>query len=315
MIRRSQRLSEAKETRLRCNGDIANNKSMKLDDSGIANHSNDAETITDNNKKKGNCKLSVKRSSAISLKDIPLKERRKMAEERNKCLIAFQDLNLMSTSGESMAVLLSQGLTSSDAEKVDSVLKKASSQTILATLNDLPATFIIPLLKEIEYRCRNRRYFDACWMQWLQCILSKHMAYLCTISTLKEDLSSLFDWISKRASRMNDLLQVNGKLSLINEQIDRRMCPQMFITQQPSISFEDDGDILSETSGETDGQIDEESIEDMEEWWNDDEFGSGGSEISSEESNRDGPEEGSDNRMDDSESGGGRTDDDEMEVD
>lgn len=37
---------------------------------------------------------------------------------------------------------------------------------------------------------------------------------------------------------MGELLQVSGKLSLINEQINRRMCPQMFISQQPSISFE-----------------------------------------------------------------------------
>lgn len=69
-------------------------------------------------------------------------------------------MDLTSTNGESLAVILNQGLTSSDAEKIDAVLLKSDMQTISATLNDLPAAQIIPLLKEIEYRCRNRRHFE-----------------------------------------------------------------------------------------------------------------------------------------------------------
>uniref|UniRef100_A0A915PIP2 Small-subunit processome Utp12 domain-containing protein n=1 Tax=Setaria digitata TaxID=48799 RepID=A0A915PIP2_9BILA len=311
MLRRSRRLSEAKET-THYNGGTIGKKKIRLDDNNMVNHSEDGKNAVNNSTKKENHEVVLSKNlSKASLKDIPLKERRKTADESrsqesskaddmdslNKNLHDFgvnekastsntcteeatMVMDLRSSDGKSLAVILSQGLTSSDAEKIDTVLLKADMQTISATLNDLPATQIVPLLKEIEYRCRSRRYFDSCWMRWLQCILSKHMSYLCTISTLKEDLSSLFSWFGKRASNMDELLQVSGKLFLINEQISRRMCPQMFVSQQPTISFEDDGD-MSETSGEINDFDEEESIESVEDWWDDQEIGSDESHLSS----------------------------------
>ncbi|VDK61651.1 unnamed protein product [Onchocerca ochengi] len=301
MLRRSRRLSEAKEA-ICYNGGAVNKKKVKLGDNDVENDK----------------VILPKKSSKASLKDLPLKERRKTVDESHHgsskmddvdCVsgnlqdfnmgekastsntyaeVATAGLDLKSTNGESLAVILSQGLTSSDAEKIDAVLLKADVQTISTTLNDLSVTQIIPLLKEIECRCRSRRHFESCWIRWLQFILSKHMAYLCTIGTLKEDLSSLFSWFGKRASNMDELLKVSGKLSLINEQITRRMCPQIFISQQPTISFEDDDDI-SETSGEmNDLDDEEESIESVEKWWDDEEVESYGSHFSSDNEDRKG---------------------------
>ncbi|OZC09428.1 hypothetical protein X798_03589 [Onchocerca flexuosa] len=319
MLRRSRRISEAKEA-IYHNGGAVNKKKVKLGDNDMVNYSKDEETVINNSMTRENHKVILsKKSSKASLKDLPLKERRKTANESHHESLKMDDvhsvtenlqedftmgekactsntyteeaatgLDLKSTNGESLAVILSQGLTSSDAEKIDAVLLKADVQMISATLNDLSVTQIIPLLKEIEYRCRNRRHFESCWIRWLQCILSKHMAYLCTIGTLKEDLSSLFSWFSKRASNMDELLKVSGKLSLINEQITRRMCPQIFISQQPTISFEDDDDI-SETSGEiNDFDDEEESIGSVEKWWDDEEVGSNGSHFSSDNEDRKG---------------------------
>ncbi|VDK85996.1 unnamed protein product [Litomosoides sigmodontis] len=309
MLRRSRRLSEAREAR-HCNGGVVNKKKIKVDDNDVRDYDEDGE-IAENHEV-----ILPKKSPKTSLKDMPLKQRRKTADESDQYNSSNMDnvdfvseslhnfgaaekastsntytekaatiMDLTAKNGESLAVILNQGLTSSDAEKIDAVLLKADVQTISATLNDLPVSQIISLLKEIEYRCRNRRHFESCWMRWLQCILSKHMAYLCTIGTLKEDLSSLLGWFSKRASNMAELLQVNGKLSLINEQISRRMCPQMFVSQQPSISFEDDGDV-SETSDEmNDLDEEEESIQSMEKWWDDEEVGSNGSHFSSDDEN------------------------------
>ncbi|VDN91377.1 unnamed protein product [Brugia pahangi] len=318
MLRRSRRLSEAKEA-TNYNGGSISKKKIKFDDNDVMTCSKDGETVVNNSSTRENHEMILsKKSSKTNLKDMPLKERRKTVDERDildhksskmedvdsvsenvqnfgvdeKASTsntyteeAITKSDMISMDGESLAVILNQGLTSSDAEKIDAVLLKADARTISATLNDLPVTQIIPLLKEIEYRCRNRRHFESCWMRWLQCIFSKHMAYLCTIGTLKEDLSSLFGWFSKRAANMDELLQVSGKLSLINEQINRRMCPQLFVSQQPSISFEDDGDI-SETSGEmNDLDDEEESVESVEKWWDDEEVGSGESHFSSDDGN------------------------------
>lgn len=60
------------------------------------------------------------------------------------------------------------------------------------------------------------------------------------MNNIKEELSTLFEWMEKRATNLDDLLALNGKLALINEQNIRRICPQNYISQQPTISFEGD---------------------------------------------------------------------------
>lgn len=58
---------------------------------------------------------------------------------------------------ESFAVLLSQGLASNDNEKIDAVLSKGDLKVVKSTLDELNANQIIPLIKAIDYRCRNRK--------------------------------------------------------------------------------------------------------------------------------------------------------------
>lgn len=176
-------------------------------------------------------------------------------------------------SGESWAVLLTQGLTSGDHKMIDSVLSNGDLKAITSTLNDLNVNQVMPLLKAIDERCRNRRRFSASWLRWLHCILSRHMGYLCSISNIRDDLSSLFEWMEKRTANMGELLAVNGKLALINEQNHRRLHPQKCILQPPAMTFEDDGDASSESSGDISPMGDSDEDDDgEEEWWEDEEL-------------------------------------------
>uniref|UniRef100_A0A0N5AS13 Utp12 domain-containing protein n=1 Tax=Syphacia muris TaxID=451379 RepID=A0A0N5AS13_9BILA len=199
----------------------------------------------------------------------------------DKASTSERDLNKTASSGKnvgdvkSLAVLLGQGLTSGDSEKIDSVLSNGDVQTISATLNDLPITQIVPLLKQIEHRLKNRNVHDIrIWVRWLQYIVSTHMAYLSTLETLEDDLKDLFDWMRNRTSQMGKLCSLYGKLSLITEQIERRVNPHLFILQEPVALFEEDNLSLSESSEELD-DLEDESIESDDDWWDDEEIASG----------------------------------------
>ncbi|VDK62641.1 unnamed protein product [Anisakis simplex] len=140
--------------------------------------------------------------------------------------------------GESLAVLLSQGLTSGDAEKIDSVLSRSDPQTISATLNELPVTQILPLLKQIEFRFRNRKTLDVrCWARWMQCTISMHAPYLSTIGSLESELGTLYNWMRNRSANISSLYNLHGKFTLLLEQIERRANPKFFIFNQPTVLF------------------------------------------------------------------------------
>uniref|UniRef100_A0A0M3I1Y3 Utp12 domain-containing protein n=1 Tax=Ascaris lumbricoides TaxID=6252 RepID=A0A0M3I1Y3_ASCLU len=182
------------------------------------------------------------------------------------------------TRGESLAVLLSQGLMSGDAEKIDSVLTKTDSHTISATLNELPITQILPLLKQIEFRFRNRKTLDVrCWARWVQYIISMHAAYLSTIGSLENELGTLYSWMRSRSAHMGSLYDLQGKLLLLLEQIERRANPKFFIFQQPTVLFSEDTETASERS-ESDEIEENESVPSDDDWWEDDDIASDGNE-------------------------------------
>ncbi|VDD86485.1 unnamed protein product [Enterobius vermicularis] len=183
---------------------------------------------------------------------------------------------------KSLAVLLGQGLTSGDGEKIDAVLSETNVHVISATLNDLPVTQILPLLKQIEYRLKNRHNLDIrCWVRWVQYIVSMHMAYLSTLGNLEEELKGLFDWMRRRTSQMGKLCELYGKLALVTEQLERRANPHLFILQEPKIFFTDENESSSESSeDEEEGdELEDESIASDENWWNDEEIRSDSDEV------------------------------------
>ncbi|KHN81690.1 WD repeat-containing protein 43 [Toxocara canis] len=233
------------------------------------------------------------------------------------------------TRGESLAVLLSQGLTSGDAEKIDAVLTKTDPQTITATLSELPITQILPLLKQIEFRFRNRKALDVrCWARWVQYTISMHAAYLSTIGSLENELGTLYSWMRSRSDHIGALYNLHGKLMLLVEQIERRANPKFFIFQQPTVLFNDDAETASERSESSDEIEENESVPSDDDWWEDEDIASDGSELSNsggkrtasdEESSEDEEDEEGSEQDEDEEEGesvrGKKGSNDEMDVD
>ncbi|GMR59193.1 hypothetical protein PMAYCL1PPCAC_29388 [Pristionchus mayeri] len=91
--------------------------------------------------------------------------------------------------GDSIAFLLTQGLMANDSSKIDTVLEKTNPNVIQATLGELPAVQVVPLLKAIELRLRTRKALDIRpWIRWAQCCLSLHLPYLSSQPSLDTSL-------------------------------------------------------------------------------------------------------------------------------
>ncbi|KAK5970868.1 Utp12 domain-containing protein [Trichostrongylus colubriformis] len=221
-------------------------------------------------------------------------------------------------SGASLAVQLTQGLMSNDALKLDSVLREARIEVIQATLLDLQVSHVVPLLKALYARLSNRSAINIkLWILWIQCILSLHASYLSSIRNLETELSGLLEWMRQRIGHQQKLLELHGRLSIIGEQIARRMNRTAVVAPQPLIVFNDDAhsDVDDVDSGGSD-ESGVSSDEEEEEWWDEGGLGAG-----DEDANEDDNDSDDDSDIDqptkkrNGDSDGSATDDDDLPED
>ncbi|KAK6753538.1 hypothetical protein RB195_012871 [Necator americanus] len=186
-----------------------------------------------------------------------------------------EDVELPHPSGASLAVQMTQGLMSNDVLKLDTVLRESRLEVIQATLIDLQVSHIVPLLKALFERISNRSAVNIRpWILWIQCILSLHASYLSSLRNLETELSGLLEWMRQRVGHQQKLIELYGRLSIVGEQIERRINRTVVVAPQPLIVFNDDVDsdleeIESGGSEESGASSDEEE----EDWWDEEGIG------------------------------------------
>lgn len=168
----------------------------------------------------------------------------------------------------SMAMLLTQGLIARDDEKIDAVLREERPEIIFKTIHDLQSIHIIPILKLLDQRLRTRSATNITpWLKWIRSIFNVHMGYLTSVSTVESEIASLLDWLKSRVAHQTKIFEINEKLNVILDQIERRN-KKSFDTQQPLVIFGNEDSDGSEDDLES--LVSEGSGEGSEaEWWND----------------------------------------------
>jgi hypothetical protein len=171
------------------------------------------------------------------------------------------------SSGQSFAVLLTQGIISGDEEKIGSVIKNTSGNLISVanTVRDLPVIHVIPFLNFIEKQLRHGDLKNTReWIIWARAVLNVHTSYLSSVTDLDRKLGSLAEWMQKRVRNMDKLLCLQGKLGMIAEQMNRRAHPLLFAQQKPLVIFQPD-------EGDSDAEEAEYEYEggSNDEWWQD----------------------------------------------
>uniref|UniRef100_A0AC35UEX3 Utp12 domain-containing protein n=1 Tax=Rhabditophanes sp. KR3021 TaxID=114890 RepID=A0AC35UEX3_9BILA len=182
-------------------------------------------------------------------------------------LLASESVNAISC-----AVSLTQSLLSGDSAKIDAILySKMPQKEIKDTVKDLPTTNVIRLLKYIEDKLRSTSGLQVEYLvRWSGLIISHHMSYLMTITSLDQELGSFLEWIRSRVSQMETIFILNGKLRLICEQIEKRSNVASFATQAPANIFQyDESDDDFEEALNLANEIKEAEVDDG--WWDEDE--------------------------------------------
>ncbi|GAB1601276.1 WD repeat-containing protein 43-like [Argonauta hians] len=144
---------------------------------------------------------------------------------------------------DSMAVLLTQGLTSSDRSILDNVLHKEHSEAIIQnTVRKLNMSSVVPLIRELSRRMGGSSYMCSRYAQWVKVVLSIHTSYLMSFPDLVESLGSLHRLMNSRVAMFSKLTRLQGKLGLLISQLDSRHQDEkedVQIDQHPLLVYQD----------------------------------------------------------------------------
>ncbi|CAJ0936968.1 unnamed protein product, partial [Mesorhabditis belari] len=223
------------------------------------------------NEVNGEMKKPKRKTAQSPLGELKKRQQQDLLEQRDvsKNINGIKDHTKPSTSGESMAVILTQGLMAKDRAKVDSVLSKPDISIIQATLAEMPVTNIVPLLKAIESNLLSRNVMDIRpWLRWAQATISMHMSYLSTLPTLDSEIGGLMDWMRTRATNSSRLLALHGKMCVLVEHIEKRSNKHLEPLPQPIVVFNTDEVATSDDEESLIEESDAGSSEN-EDWWDD----------------------------------------------
>ncbi|VDM58513.1 unnamed protein product [Angiostrongylus costaricensis] len=110
----------------------------------------------------------------------------------------------------------------------------------------------------------------------LDSVLREAKVEIIQIRNLETELSGLLEWMRIRVGHQQKLLELHGKLSIVGEQIERRINRTVTVAPQPLIVFNDDmdSDLEDAESGGSDESA-ASSDEEEEEWWDESGLGIG----------------------------------------
>ncbi|XP_067841231.1 WD repeat-containing protein 43 [Heptranchias perlo] len=120
---------------------------------------------------------------------------------------------------DSYAVLLVQGLESSDSSILNKVLQTKKDSLIKNTIARLPVPAVIPLLQEITKRLQGHPYSAALMVKWLKAVFTLHASYLSTLPDLVPQLGVLYQLMESRVKTLQKLSRLHGKLYLLITQV------------------------------------------------------------------------------------------------
>uniref|UniRef100_A0A915K539 Small-subunit processome Utp12 domain-containing protein n=1 Tax=Romanomermis culicivorax TaxID=13658 RepID=A0A915K539_ROMCU len=202
------------------------------------------------------------------MEQVPMEDRLKAMprddETDKKKLSKRSKTNL--TGGDSLAVLLEQGLRSGDKHILDQILDKSEDAIVCSTIKQLSIQSLAPLLKELNSRLKNKTDLTAC-IKWLRYTLVQNTSFLSSNPELVEELCSYYREFESRISLMQSMIKLQGKINFLLDQYDEANNKDHFkVDDQDALAvFED----ASSTDTESEAALDKEAESENEEDWND----------------------------------------------
>ncbi|GCC30719.1 WD repeat-containing protein 43 [Chiloscyllium punctatum] len=188
--------------------------------------------------------------------------------EERLCAMDIDVMKMRSKSGlpqtDSFAVLLVQGLESSDSSILNKVLQTKKDSLIKATIARLPVAAVVPLLQEITKRLQGHPSSASLMVKWLKTVFTLHASYLSTVPDLVPQLGILYQLMESRVKTLQKLSRLHGKLFLLVTQVVASEKAQDIssVNQTAKLVYEEESS--EEENSEDDLMADHESDENWE---------------------------------------------------
>lgn len=122
----------------------------------------------------------------------------------------------------SLTTVLTQALKTDDAQLLESCLLTTDSKSILNTIRRLDSTYAVTLIEKLSERIARRPGRAATLGVWVRWTIVAHGGYLLSLPNLMMTLAGLHSTLATRAGALPKLLQLQGRLDMLNAQLELR---------------------------------------------------------------------------------------------
>ncbi|KAK8174161.1 Dip2/Utp12 family-domain-containing protein [Phyllosticta citrichinensis] len=129
---------------------------------------------------------------------------------------------LSAPSATSLSTVLTQALKTNDRELLESCFEMNDLDSVRATIERLPSPLVANLLRKLAERLHKRPGRAGNLMVWVQWSIVSHGGYLAGRQEVMRQLTSLNRVIKERASGLQPLLTLKGKLDMLSAQLELR---------------------------------------------------------------------------------------------
>ena len=148
------------------------------------------------------------------------------ADPNQQALAQLNEDQVKLPSGMSLRTVLSQSLRTNDVNLLETCLQIQDLDTIRATIERLDSTLAILLLQKLAERLHSRPGRAGSLMVWIQWTLVAHGGYLASQPDAVKKLAALQRVVKERASSLQSLLSLKGKLDMLEAQLNLRRSMQ-----------------------------------------------------------------------------------------
>ncbi|XP_071767555.1 WD repeat-containing protein 43 [Centroberyx gerrardi] len=168
---------------------------------------------------KGTSQGSEKRKKGTDTKEMSIAERLGEIDLSTVPAVKGGPKGAPSLQTDNFAVLLVQGLESSDANILNKVFQTRKETVIKKTVARLPLPAVLPLVEEITKRLQGHPFTAVLMVRWLKAVLMHHTSYLSSLPDLVTQLGVLYHMIESRVKMFHKLTKLHGKLYLLMTQV------------------------------------------------------------------------------------------------
>ena len=181
------------------------------------------------------------------------------ADPSRQALAPLNEGQVKLPSGMSLGTVLSQSLRTNDVNLLETCLQVHDLDTIRATIERLDSSIATILLQKLAERLHSRPGRAGSLMVWIQWTLVAHGGYLASQPDVVKKLTALQRVVKERASSLQSLLSLKGKLDMLEAQLNlRRSMQSRFGINENRDGDDEEGVIYVE------GQDDESSSQEEE---------------------------------------------------